>query len=151
MAAARTVVQQAVLIAPTAEIRRQNELQGVAFLAAIDDAWPCAPVTYLRSLELRAPLPVAVGAASAGHGLGLDETVTGFLVELTANLVSAGMRLIPLGQRDGQQVIAALEPVVAATADSSRNQSLDDIGSATPAVDIASMQHETQYTRLFRS
>ena len=61
------------------------------------------------------------------------------------------MRLVPLGQSDGQRVLAALEPVVAAAAQRALATSLDDVGSATFRADIASMKHETQYTRLFRS
>ena len=74
-----------------------------------------------------------------------------YLHAVTANLISAGVRLIPLGQTDGQRVLAALEPVVAATAQRALATTLDDVGSAAFRADIASMQHETQYTRLFRS
>jgi urease accessory protein len=61
------------------------------------------------------------------------------------------MRLIPLGQSDGQRVIAALEPIVAATAERALAAALDDVGGAAFRADLASMRHETQYTRLFRS
>ena len=68
-----------------------------------------------------------------------------------ANLVSAGVRLVPLGQADGQRVMRSLE----ATAIGCRNRALDstleDLGTSTPVVDWASACHETQYTRLFRS
>ena len=74
-----------------------------------------------------------------------------FLHAVTANLISAGVRLIPLGQSDGQRVLAALEPVVEATAQRALATSLDDVGSAALRADLASMLHETQYTRLFRS
>jgi len=68
-----------------------------------------------------------------------------------ANLVSAGVRLIPLGQSDGQRVLAALEPIVAAAATRALATALDDAGGAALRADIAGMRHETQYTRLFRS
>ena len=74
-----------------------------------------------------------------------------YLHAITANLISAGLRLIPLGQTDGQRVLAALEPVVAATALRALATPIDDIGSAALRADLASMLHETQYTRLFRS
>ncbi len=74
-----------------------------------------------------------------------------FLHALTSNWISAGSRLIPLGQTDSQRVLAALEPVVAATARRALAASLDDLGSATFRADLASLRHETQYTRLFRS
>jgi urease accessory protein len=65
--------------------------------------------------------------------------------------VSAGVRLIPLGQTDGQRVLAALESIVAQTAERALAVSLDDIGSAAFRADLATARHETQYTRLFRS
>ena len=74
-----------------------------------------------------------------------------YLHALTANLISAGVRLVPLGQTDGQRVLAALEPVVAATAARALTATLDDAGGAAFRADLASMRHETQYTRLFRS
>ncbi|MDU3129618.1 MAG: urease accessory UreF family protein, partial [Bradyrhizobium sp.] len=74
-----------------------------------------------------------------------------YLHAVTSNWISAGSRLIPLGQTDSQRVLAALEPVVTATAVRAISASLDDIGSATFRADLASLRHETQYTRLFRS
>ena len=70
---------------------------------------------------------------------------------LAANLVSAGVRLVPLGQTAGQRVLAALEPVVAATAERALARALDEVGGASFRADLAGMHHETQYTRLFRS
>ena len=58
-------------------------------------------------------------------------------------------RLIPLGQTDSQRVLVKLEAAVAATANRALNATLDDLGSATFRADLASLRHETQYTRLF--
>jgi urease accessory protein len=66
-------------------------------------------------------------------------------------MVSAGVRLIPLGQTDGQRTLAALMPTITDAAERADVTPLDDLGSATFRADIASMRHETQYTRLFRS
>jgi urease accessory protein len=74
-----------------------------------------------------------------------------FLTAVMANWVSAGMRLIPLGHTDGQRLLKALEQVVARTAQRALAAQLDDVGSATFRADLASIRHETQYTRLFRS
>jgi urease accessory protein len=74
-----------------------------------------------------------------------------YLHAVAANLVSAGVRLVPLGQSDGQRVLAALEPVVAAAATRALTTALDDVGGAALRADLASLHHETQYTRLFRS
>ena len=95
--------------------------------------------------------PVAVAVAAAGHGIALEPALAAYLQAVAANWVSAGVRLIPLGQSDGQRVLAALEPVVAATAQRALTAALDDIGSSAFRADLASARHETQYTRLFRS
>ena len=73
------------------------------------------------------------------------------LQSFIANLVTAGVRLIPLGQTDGQLSIAALEEAVLAASEQAKNATIDDLGSAAFMVDLSSMAHETQYTRLFRS
>jgi urease accessory protein len=96
-------------------------------------------------------LPVAVGVACAGHGVPLDPALHAYLEAMAANLISTGVRLVPLGQTDGQRILAALEPVVAATAERALVTMLDDVGGAAFRADLASMRHETQYTRLFRS
>ena len=92
-----------------------------------------------------------VGVAAAGHGIGREPALLAYLGAFAANLISAAVRLVPLGQSAGQKLTAALEPLILATAAELRNATLDDVGSATVLVDLASMQHETQYTRLFRS
>ena len=87
--------------------------------------------------------PVAVGVAAAGHDIPLEPPLAAFLHAVAANLVSAGVRLVPLGQTDGQRVLAALEPVIATTASRALVTALDDIGGAAFRADIASMRHET--------
>jgi urease accessory protein len=137
------------VLTPTAELRQQTLAQGRAFLDATREAWPCAALKALDEGEV--PLPVAAGAACAGHGVAVEDGLAAFLTEYAANLVSAGVRLIPLGQRDGQRAIAALEPIIAEVVAGSAALTLETAGSATPAIDLAGMRHETQYTRLFRS
>ena len=96
-------------------------------------------------------LPAALGAAAARAGIALDDALLGYLQAFTANLMSAGLRLGIIGQTDGQRILAALEPVVAAAAQAALDRDPADFGAATFAVDLASMAHETQYSRLFRS
>jgi urease accessory protein len=137
------------VLTPTAELRLQTLSQGRAFLDATREAWPCAALKALDGEDI--PLPVAAGAVCAGHDVPLEEGLSAFLTEYAANLVSAGLRLIPLGQRDGQRAIAALEPVIADTVSASAGPTLETVGGAAPVIDLAGMRHETQYTRLFRS
>ncbi len=133
---------------PSAEIARESRAQGAAFLDATSAAWPAPGVDRLTG---GAVYPVAVALACAAHGIGLDDGLEAYYHAFAANLVSAGVRLIPLGQTDGQRALAALEPVVTAARQQAETISVEDMGSAAPMLDIGSMLHETQYTRLFRS
>ena len=120
--------------------------------AAIAAAWPCAAVNEVqRRAGTNIAYPVAVGTAAAGHGIPLDAILAAYLHGFVANLVSAGVRLVPLGQTDGQRALVALEAAVAGTARQALASDLDDLGGAMFRADIGSMKHETQYTRLFRS
>jgi urease accessory protein len=146
------VAELAVAFAPSKERHLETTAQGSAFLAATRAAWPCAALDRLLGASPGpCAYPVAVGAAAAGHSIPLAPALAAYLHALTANLISAGVRLIPLGQTDGQRVLAALEPVIAAAAARALTIPLDDVGSAAFRADLASLRHETQYTRLFRS
>ena len=146
------VAELAASLSPSRERFLETTAQGRAFLDATQAAWPCAALDRLVAIW-SGPLayPVVVAVAAAGHGVPLAQALAAYLQALTANWVSAAVRLIPLGQTDGQRTIAALEPAVAVTAERALATSLDDIGGATFRADIGSMRHETQYTRLFRS
>ena len=96
-------------------------------------------------------LVAALGAAAAWAGIPLEDVLLGYLQAFAGNLVSAGLRLGIIGQSDGQRLLAALEPVVTASAEAAVARDPADFGSATFALDLASMAHEMQYSRLFRS
>jgi urease accessory protein len=146
------VAELAAALAPTKERHLETTAQGNAFVEATRAAWPCAALDNFKEVwEGPVAYPVAVAVAAAGHGVALQAALVAFLHALAANWVSAGVRLVPLGQTDGQRVLAALEPVVAETAQRAMAAQLDDIGSAAFRADLASAKHETQYTRLFRS
>lgn len=150
--ALRAVAELAAAFSPSKERHLETAAQGRAFRDAIRGAWPCGAIEMLDA-AWDGPLayPVAVGAACAGHGIGVDTALPAFLHAIAANWISAGVRLIPLGQTDGQRVLGAMEQVIAATVARALAASLDDIGGAALRADLASMRHETQYTRLFRS
>jgi urease accessory protein len=150
--ALRTIAELAAALAPSKERFLETTAQGQAFVEATQTAWACPTLDRL-SAAWRGPVayPVAVAVAAAGHGIALEPALLAYLHAVAANQISAGLRLIPLGQSDGQRILAALEGVVAATAPRALTASLDDIGSATVRADLASLRHETQYTRLFRS
>ena len=151
-AALRTVAELAAALVPSKERFLETTAQGRAFLDATKAAWPCPALMRLDDVW-KGPVasPVAVAIACAGHEIACEPALGAFLYGLTANWISAGVRLVPLGQTDGQRVLAALEAVVAGTAARGLAVPLDEIGSATFRADLATMRHETQYTRLFRS
>ena len=150
--ALRAVAELAAAFAPSKERHLETTAQGAAFIEATRAAWPCPALDRLAA-AWTGPVayPVAVGVAAAGHCVALEPALRALLHAVTANLISAGVRLVPLGQSDGQRILAALEPVVEATAQRALTTTLDDVGSAALRADLASLHHETQYTRLFRS
>jgi urease accessory protein len=151
-AALRTVAELAAAFVPSKERLLETTAQGRAFLDATRAAWPCPALAQLeKAWSGLVALPIAVGVTCAGHHIACETALPAFLHALAANWISAGVRLIPLGQTDGQRVLAALEPTVAATAARAAATPLDEIGSAAFRADLASMRHEAQYTRLFRS
>jgi len=139
----------------TAETRLETTAQGETFLATCRAAWP-NPVLDCWAEGISASgeavcYAAAIGAATAQAGVPLDSALLGYLQALASNLVSAGLRLGMIGQTDGQRILAALEPVIAAAVGGALTRGRGSFGSATFAVELASMDHETQYTRLFRS
>ena len=151
-AALADIAELASALVPSRERQLETTAQGRAFVATTRAVWPCFALDRLATMGPEAvAYPVAVGVASAGHGIPLALALAAYLQAVAANLISAAVRLVPLGQTDGQRVLAALMPSLEDTARRAAATPLDDIGSATFRADIAGMRHETQYTRLFRS
>ncbi|MEO0977044.1 MAG: urease accessory protein UreF [Pseudomonadota bacterium] len=143
---------------PSRERHLETAAQGTAFIQTTRKSWtPEGSGTAVLFGELADadrddwPYPVAVGLVCAAHAIPLDAAVTSFLQALAANLVSAAIRAVPLGQNDGQLVIAELEAAIHAVAAEALRSGVEDLGSSAFHADIASMAHETQYSRLFRS
>ena len=143
-----TVNELALALAPSAELYLETSQQGRSFLDATLAAWPSP---RLPPLDGDVAFPVAVGMAAAAHGVPLAVTLQSFLFAMVQTLVSAAIRLAPIGQTGGTQVCAAMAPVVRRLAEAVVDLALDDIGGATFRADLGSFHHENQYTRLFRS
>jgi len=139
----------------TAELALESGQQGIAFLSAVRKAWPHPELDRIAELltesALGPVLPVAAGVCCAVHDISLELALPSYVHGSAANLVNAAVRLVPLGQTDGQIALAALEAAVLETAHEAFDAAPGDIGSAAFMIDLASMRHETQYTRLFRS
>jgi urease accessory protein len=150
--ALRDIAELAAAFVPSKERQLETTSQGRAFIEIARSAWTHDGLDRLiAACDGAIVYPVAVGLVSAAHGIPLAATMHGFFHAITSNWISAGARLVPLGQTDSQRVLAALEPVVVATGARAMAAALDDLGGATFRADLASLRHETQYTRLFRS
>ena len=137
------IAELAEAMSPSAERHMETMLLGEAFtrsaLPWLDE--PMAPAAY----------PVAIGIVAARNRIPLADTLAAFLHALASSLVSAAIRLVPLGQSGGLSVIARLELIILDAAKRAEEASLDDLGSACFAVDMASLRHQTLEPRLFRS
>ncbi len=129
--------------APSKERLQETDLQGAAFCEVTAAVWAqqIAGLTY----------PVAVGRAAALEGLPPALTTQMYLQAFVSNLVAAAQRLLPIGQTEGQRLIRTLAPLLAEITDQALNGSLDDLSGTAFLADIATMKHETQYSRIFRT
>lgn len=151
-AALDEVAELAAAFRGTGETALEATQQGGSFASITNATWPHPGfAAFATRNHGRLTHAVAFGAAAAYHGMALRPTLIGWLSGFAANLVSAGVRLVPLGQTDGQRVTAALFPIIEQAADAAEAATLDTIGTAAPMLDQFSLRHETQYTRLFRS
>ena len=143
----------ALALAPSQERRLETGAQGTAFLEAVRSAWPSFRLDEFAAalIDGEAAYPVAVGVTAAAHALALRPTLDAFTFAACANLVSAALRLSVIGQSEAQAVLAALCPAMEQLAGWATTATPDDCGTASWRTDIASMRHETQYSRLFRS
>ena len=148
----RDLAELTCALQPSSERRLEATMQGQAFMLAALSSWSRPALEVLKpALADGVTYPVALGLAAASHEIPLAQTVSAFALSFVSNLVSALVRLGPLGQTDGQRVIAALLPLIESVSDDATKGTLADLGTCAFRSDIASMRHETQYTRLFRS
>jgi urease accessory protein len=149
---AKEIGALSVALQPTLERRLESVGQGTAFVRAITAGWSQPALrTFCEATSGEFAMPAAVGLAAAAHGLPLGAVLVACLHAFASNLVSVGVRLIPLGQTDGLRTLAILEPAVVEVSRDAQQSVLEDLGSAALLADIASMRHDTQYSRLFLS
>lgn len=134
---------QARAFAPSAERLLEAQAQGAAFAQVVGAVWGADldGLTY----------PVAFGAAAAREDLPLDLALTLYLQAFCANLIAAAQRLGPIGQTEGQRILHDLTPLIEHVARKSAPGALDGVVSSAFLSDIASMRHERQYARIFRT
>ena len=145
------VAELAAVSRGTREFSLEASQQAAACLTMLQQVWPDPKLDALSRIPVSPILAVVLGVRSAREHIPANIALPAFLYSYVANLVTAAIRLIPLGQTDGQLAIVALEQAVLSTGLYARNASLEEIGSAGFMVELSSIRHETQYTRLFRS
>lgn len=142
----------AAALQPSSERYLEATQQGQSFLTQIEAAWQTSAPPFSVAAEGATPtLPVSLGFAAATHGIDLGETLRAYAVAFIGNLASAAIRLSIVGQTDAQRITSSLLSTLLQSATWAQSSTLDDLGAASWRSDIASMQHETQHTRLFRS
>jgi urease accessory protein len=141
----------ALAFAPSAERLLETRSLGAAFLNAVSAGWPHTKVDGFASIDPAPAYPIALGVAAAAHELPSDLVMASFLNSFAANLISVAVRLVPLGQTSGLQVLGQLQSLILETAERAAKSTLDDLGSAAIQSDIVAMRHETLQSRIFRS
>ncbi|MDR4307912.1 urease accessory protein UreF [Chelatococcus sambhunathii] len=152
VASLAAINELALAFAPTKELHLETSQQGRSFLDAALAAWSNERLTEIgEALDGPVAYPVAVGAAAAAHGVPAAEAAAAFLVAIAQALVSAGVRLAPIGQTSGARIVGRIAPLAREIAEETASLAVDDLANATFRLDLGSARHETQYTRLFRS
>ena len=151
----REVAELAAVSRGTSEFTLELSQQAAASLAILRRVWPDRILDSLSRILgeslVQPAIAVILGARAAREGIPAAIALPSFLHGYVANLVTAGIKLVPLGQTDGQLAIAELESAVLSASARGQSAANDDLGSAGLMVEFASIAHETQYTRLFRS
>lgn len=143
----RPVAELAIALAGSKERHLELTAQGEAFVLAVEN-WEFEARPDFGGIH---PLPVIVGAYCAVGGVDLKTALIGYLQAMISNQLQAAIRLSVLGQSGAARILAGLETDIAHLSAAAAETILDDLGTATINADIASMNHETQTVRLFRS
>jgi urease accessory protein len=117
--------------------------QGRAFMLATN--------AILGTKHAAMPLPVAVGVQARSLYLPTSTVAALYLQAFASNLAIIAARIVPIGQTDAQRLLAGVQPLISTIAGESATSGLDDLASAVPGADLASLLHETQTVRLFLS
>jgi len=145
-------LDRAAAMRATSEQALESSAQGQAFMETVRQTWESGEfenwAMKLRAMDRPIAYCIAVAVAAAVAGVPLRSALVAYNHSTIANLISAGVRLVPLGQIAGQRITESLQSDIIEAAS---NPPTSELGTASPLMDIMSMKHETQYTRLFRS
>lgn len=115
-----------------------------------DDAESEALIQLLQN-QTELPFPTALAAAAVALDVPAEEALLGMLFSWAENQVLACVKSVPLGQVSGQRLLLSLRPGLEAAAETARTLADDELSNWSPGLSLLSMQHEVQYSRLYRS
>ncbi len=133
----------------TKELRDEDHQLGLALARLLDDLG-IKQATALRKEKQLCFLTLFTLAASEWD-IEIEQAANGFIWSWLDNQIAAAIKLVPLGQTDGQRVLSELLPIIPEIIKQGFDVKDDEIGASLPMMAILSSQHETQYSRLFRS
>jgi len=149
------VVERGDIMRSTNETALESSSQGEAFLETVRGVWESEKIEVVMSIiketERKPTYAIAVAVVLAISGVPLRAALLAYFHSFSSNLVSAGVRLIPLGQSAGQRCIESIKPTINTSIRAALCDDFENVGTAAPIIELASMKHETQYSRLFRS
>jgi urease accessory protein len=136
----------------TSELRQQAEQMGRSLTDWLrPQAEGDERAATLAALRPAPTWPVAFALAGVRSGAALREVLLAFAFGWAENMVAAAVKTVPLGQSAGQRILGALVGEIPAAAQHAMQSSNDARQAFTPMLALLSAQHETQYSRLFRS
>lgn len=137
------------------EFREGSRQMGQSLLRVAEELWEDKTISEfaekIRERRCFGHYPVAFALISKTAGLSSQEAILAYLYLFLSGLTAAALRLVPLGQKDGQKVLKELQPLLTTVAERALKAGKDELSSFTPALDIRGMRHERLYCRLFRS
>ncbi len=133
----------------TRELREEEHNRARAMARLLIDLEVPLATDWKETLIICQAAPFAVAAAH--WRIDLHNALLGYCWSWLENQIAAGIKLIPLGQTAGQRILLLLAQDVDQVVQAALQIRDEDIGASAPALALASCQHETQYSRLFRS
>lgn len=133
----------------TKEMRLEERQRGIAFVRLLPKLGVELNAELAKMVETTQLAAFALGINQ--WGIPLEKALGGYLWSWLENAVVVGIKLVPLGQSAGQQLLLKLADAIPAAVQQALQTKDHEIGSFTPAQVMASCRHEHQYTRLFRS
>ena len=140
----KNINELALALCPSKERWIESIKLGKSFSKNIRDNW-----SY--NIEDDLAFPVALGKAGSFFSIPLDQLLMIFLQSFVSNLITFGIKHIPLGQSAGQKILINLIPVIQAQSMKYKNYDIKDIGSSAFISDLASMYHENLKNRIYQT